>query len=66
MITAGQAIRTIRAKKISSSYFLLGGEPFLEDCLIDELNSFFVDQNISKIHFSMDQDSFEDLLKEYS
>ena len=66
MITPGQAIRTIRAKKISSSYFLLGGEPFLEDCLIDELFNFFIGQHISKIHFSMDQDSFEDLLKELS
>tara|TARA_Y100000590_G_scaffold454604_1_gene601708 strand:- start:13 stop:990 length:978 start_codon:yes stop_codon:yes gene_type:complete len=66
MITTGQAIRTIRAGKISPSYILLGGEPFLEDCFIDELSNFHSDENILKVHYSMDQDSLEVLFEELS
>jgi DNA polymerase-3 subunit delta len=66
MITTGQAIRTIRAKKISPSYILFGGEPFLEDCIIDELYNFHINENISKVHYSMDQDSLDALLEELS
>ena len=66
MISTGQAIRTVRAKKIHPVYILFGGEPFLEDCFINELHNSFSNESISKIHYSMDQDSLENLQAELS
>ena len=66
MISTGQAIRTVRAKKIHPVYILFGGEPFLEDCFIHELYDFLSNEGVSKIHYSMDQDSLENLQAELS
>lgn len=66
MISTGQAIRTVRAKKIHPVYILFGGEPFLEDCFINELYDSFSNEGISKIHYSMDQDLLENLQAELS
>jgi len=66
MISTGQAIRTVRAKKNHPVYILFGGEPFLEDCFIYELYDSLSNEGISKIHYSMDQDSLENLQAELS
>ena len=65
-ISPGQCIRRIRANKIVSVYALFGGDPFLEDCIIDELSNAVINGSGPKLHFSMDQDSLDTLLSELS
>jgi DNA polymerase-3 subunit delta len=65
-ISPGQCIRRIRANKIVSVYALFGGDPFLEDCIIDELSNAVINGLGAKLHFSMDQDLLDTLLSELS
>ena len=65
-ITPGQCIRRIRANNIVPVYALFGGDPFLEDCIIDELSNVVINDSGFKLHFSMDQDLLDSLLSELS
>ena len=65
-ITPGQCIRRIRANNIVPAYALFGGDPFLEDCIINELSNMVINGSGSKLHFSMDQDLLDSLLSELS
>ena len=57
--SVGQIIRRIRAQEIAPVYALYGGDSFLEDYFIQELSKSLLENNGTKIHFSLDQDSHE-------
>ncbi len=65
-ITTSQIIRRIRVGEISPVYTLFGGDPFLEDYFISELSNAFIKESGSKVHFSLDQDSQDLILRELS
>ena len=65
-VSVGQIIRRIRSREIAPVYALYGGESFLEDYFLAELSKNFLDGNGQRIHFSLDQDSEEQLFRELS
>ena len=65
-LTVGQVIRRIRSKEIANVYSLFGGDSFLEDFFLLELSKYFFKDNCDNYHYSMDQDSEENLFRELS